>query len=90
MLIVQLCALYLAFQTRKVKVKGLNDAKYTASVVCITTIVLLVTIILTFTLSSNRITTYIAIYGIGLWLSATMLLAIMFVPKVYCNNKGGL
>ena len=80
--ILQLCALYLAFQTRKVKVKGLNDAKYIAVVICIITVVMFVTIILTFTLSSNKITTYVAVYGIGIWISATIILVIMFVPKV--------
>ena len=82
MMILQLCALYFSFQTRKVKVKGLNDAKYIAMVVYITTIVMFATIILTFTLSSNTITTYVTVYGIGIWISATIILAIMFVPKV--------
>ena len=82
MVILLLCALYLAFQTRKVKVKGLNDAKRIAIVVCFVTIAMFATVILTFTLSSNNITTYIVIYGIGIWISATIILVIMFVPKV--------
>ena len=82
MLIVQLCALYLAFQTRKVKVKGLNDAKYIAVVVCIITVVMFTIIIITFTLPSSNVTTYVAVYGIGIWISATIILVIMFVPKV--------
>ena len=80
--ILQLCTLYLAFQTRKVKVKGLNDAMYIAVVVCIITIVMLATIILTFTLLSTKITTYTAVYCIGIWISTTTILVIMFVPKV--------
>ena len=89
MMILQLCALYLAFQTRKVKVKGLNDAKYTAMVVYCTTIIMFPTIILTFTLPN--ITTYsiTILYGIGLWMSSTILLFIMFVPKVCHNNNIG-
>lgn len=79
--ILLLCALYLAFQTRKVKVKGLNDAKHIAIVVCFITVTMFTTIALTFTLSSN-VTTYIVIYGIGIWISATIILVIMFVPKV--------
>ena len=85
MLIIQLCALYLAFQTRKVKVKGLNDAKCIAMVVCIITVVMFSIIILTFTLPSSYITTYFAVYGIGIWISATIILVIMFVPKVRCK-----
>ena len=82
MVILLLCALYLAFQTRKVKVKGLNDAKRIALMVCFITIVMFVTIVLTFTLSSNNLTTYIVVYGIGIWISTTIILVIMFVPKV--------
>lgn len=84
-MVLQLCALYLAFQTRKVKVKGLNDAKYTATVVYFTTIIMFLSIILTFTLPNNITTYNITItYGVGIWICSTMLLAIMFVPKV-CN-----
>lgn len=79
--IFQISALYLAFRTRKVKVKGLNDAKYTAMTVYITTITLLLTLVITFTLS-NYITAYATIYSVGLWIGSTVLLAIMFVPKV--------
>ena len=87
MMILQLGALYLAFQTHKVKVKGLNDAKYTAMVVYFTTIIMFPTIILTITLSN--ITTYsiTILYGIGLWICSTTLLFIMFVPKVCHNNN---
>jgi hypothetical protein len=87
MVILQLCALYLAFQTCKVKVKGLNDAELITIVIYIVTITFFATIILTFTLSSNNFTTYIIIlYGIGIWISATIILVIMFVPKVYCTT----
>ena len=81
MCILQVVALCLAFKTRKVKVKGLNDAKYTAMVVYITTFIMLLTLIITFTLS-NYITAYVAVYGGGLWIGCTILLAIIFAPKV--------
>ena len=77
----QVCALYFAFQTRKVKVKGLNDAKYTAVTVYVTTIVMLITVITTFTLS-NYITAYTVIYCIGIWITPTIVLGVMFIPKV--------
>ena len=85
MMILQVCALYLAFHTRKVKVKGLNDAKYTAMVAYITTVIMFATVIITFTLSNN-INTFVIIYGAGLWISSTILLAIIFVPKVYITQ----
>ena len=80
-MVLQACALYLAFQIRKVKVKGLNDAKYTITVVYISTILSFVTLILSFTLSSN-ITIYVTVYGVGIWMSSTLVLAIIFAPKV--------
>jgi hypothetical protein len=50
--VLQVCALYFAFQIRKVKVKGLNDAKYTAITVYGTTIAIILSVITTFTLST--------------------------------------
>lgn len=77
----QACALYLAFQTRKVKVKGLNDAKYTTITVYITTIVMFLTVIITFTLS-GYVNAYVIAYGGGIWITATIILGLMFIPKV--------
>ena len=77
----QVCALYFAFQTRKVKVKGLNDAKYIAMIVYITTIVLLITLVTSFALS-NYINIFASVYSIGIWVTATVILGVMFIPKV--------
>jgi amino acid transporter len=71
-----------------VKVKGLNDAKHIAIVVCFVTVAMFTTVVLTSTLSSNNITTYIVIYGIGIWICATIILVIMFVPKVSWMRNG--
>lgn len=79
--ILHIVALCLAFKTRKVKVKGLNDAKYTAVVVYITTFIMVLTLIIAFTLS-NYITAYATVFGGGMWLGCTIILAIIFVPKV--------
>ena len=78
----QAFALYLAFQTRKVKVKGLNDAKCITSTVYITTIVMFLTVIITFTLS-DYVNAYVSVYGSGIWITATVILGIMFIPKVH-------
>ena len=77
----QVCSLYFAFQTRKVKVKGLNDAKYIAVIVYITTIVLAATLITSFALSSY-INIFASVYSIGIWVTATVILGVMFIPKV--------
>ena len=81
MCILHIVALCLAFKTRKVKVKGLNDAKYAAVVVYITTFIMVFTLVIAFTLS-NYITAYAAVFGGGMWLGCTIILAIIFVPKV--------
>lgn len=79
--VLQVCALYFAFQIRKVKVKGLNDAKYTAITVYFTTIAMILTVITTFTLSTY-ITAYAIIYGFCIWAIPTIVLGVLFIPKV--------
>ena len=51
--LLQVFALLLAFSTRKVKVKGLNDSKYIAAAIYVTSIVLAVTIVSTYTLMDH-------------------------------------
>ena len=63
------------------KVKGLNDAKYIAVIVYITTIVLSVTLVTSFALSSY-VNIYASINSTGIWASATVILGLMFIPKV--------
>ena len=79
--ILHVFALYFAFQTRKVKVKGLNDAKYIAITVYVTTTVIVVVLVTSFSLSA-----YVNVYAImnsaGIWVDATLILGFIFVPKV--------
>lgn len=79
--VLQICALYFAFQTRKVTVKGLNDAKYIAMIAYITTIVLLATLVTSFALS-HYINIYAVLNSLGTWIGATVILGFMFIPKV--------
>lgn len=79
--LLQICALYFAFQTRKVKVKGLNEAKYIALMVYVVTIVLIITLVSTFALP-DYVNVYAVIYCVGLAISGTMILGLTFVPKV--------
>ena len=81
MCVIQIFALYFAFQTRKVKVKGLNDAKYIALIVYIVGILVLINLVTTFALS-EYVTVYAAIYGTCIWISATAVLGLTFIPKV--------
>ena len=79
--VLQVFALYFAFQTRKVKVKGLNDAKYIAVMVYVVTIVLVITLVSTFALT-NYVNTYAVVYCIGLAISGSVILGLTFIPKV--------
>ena len=79
--LLQAFALLVAFSTRKVKVKGLNDSKYIAAAIYITSIVLAVTIVSTYTLT-DYVNIYPAVVGMGFLLGTTMILVLVFVPRV--------
>ena len=81
MVLLQISALYFAFQTRKVKVKGLSDSKYIALIVYTVGILVLINSITTFALP-EYVTVYAAVYVTCIWISATAVLGLMFIPKV--------
>ena len=84
--LLQAIALLLAFRTRKVKVKGLDDSKYIAASIYVTSIVLAVIIVSTYTLM-DYVNVYPAVVGMGLLLRTTMILALVFVPRVSCISR---
>jgi len=79
--LLQVTALILAFRTRKVKVKGLDDSKYIATAIYITSIVLAVIIVATYSLA-DYVNVFPAVVGLGFLLGTTMILVLVFVPKV--------
>ena len=79
--LLQLIALILAFSTRTVNMKGLDDSKYIAAAIYVTSIVLAVTTVSTFTLMSY-VNVYPALVGMGFLLGTTMILGLVFVPRV--------
>ena len=79
--LLQVTALILAFRTRKVKVKGLDDSKYIAAAIYITSIVLAVIIVATYTLA-DYVNVFPAVVGAGFLLGTTIILVLVFVPKV--------
>ena len=79
--LLQVIALILAFRTRKVKVKGLDDSKYIAAAIYISSIVLAVIIVSTYTLM-DYVNVYPIVIGSGFLLGTTMILALVFVPRV--------
>lgn len=79
-------ALFLAFRTRKVKVKGLDDSRYIIASVYITSCILPVTIIALFTLNHFP-TVYAALIAGGYYVAITAILILVFVPKVRKDAK---
>ncbi len=81
-----------AFQIRKVKVKGLNDAVYIAAAIYVTSMMLFVTIISTYlpVIAGHHINSHSSLFGFGLLVGATAILALVFVPKVSCIQSNPL
>ena len=80
-ILVQVISLILAFRTRKVKVKGLDDSKYIIATIYVTTIVLPVSIFAVTTLRSH-VNAFPAILGASHYFGATVTLLLVFVPRV--------
>ena len=80
--VLQLVGIILAFQTRKVKIPLLNDSKYIAALIYISSIILVILEFVTVPLG-GYINIRAAIFSGGILLLATIFLALTFVPKVY-------
>ena len=80
-MLLQVIALLLAFSIRKVKVKGLDDAKYIGVTVYVTSIVLAVTILATYSLK-DVINGFAALFCTGFLIGTTVILGLVFVPQV--------
>ena len=79
--LLQLAAIFMAFTTRKVKIKALNDTKETGLMIYLNSIILTVLLVIAFALDGNR-DVFIGIYGIAIFLAATLFLAVVFIPRV--------
>ena len=77
----QIIALLLAFSIRKVKIKGLDDAKYIGAAIYVTSIVLAVIIVATYSLK-DIINGFAALFSFGIQLGTTVILTLVFVPLV--------
>ena len=77
----QICGLFLAFATRKVKVRGMDDAKWIAATIYITSIVLAITLFSFYTLSGSR-NAFSAVFTVGLFIGTSFIMAFVFVSKV--------
>ena len=80
-MVLQAIALLLAFSIRKVKVKGLNDAKYVGASIYVTSIVLAVIIVATYSLRSY-VNGFATLFSTGFLAGTTVILMLVFVPLV--------
>ena len=79
--ILQVLAIFMAFHTRRVKIKILNESKETAAFIYINSIILVLLIVTEFTLAVYH-NTYAALFGLGLLIEASLFLGLIFIPKV--------
>ena len=79
-MLLQIFALVLAFAIRKVKVKGLDDAKYIGATIYVTSIVLAVTITATYSLK-DTINGFTALFCTGFLAGTSVILCLVFVPQ---------
>lgn len=77
----QIVGVILAFRTRKVHIKALNDSKYLA-VIIYTTAVIVTIMIIGAIILDRFLTIDAAVFGGLLTLFATVLLGLTFIPKV--------
>ena len=77
----QVLAIFMAFHTRKVKIKALNDSKEIMAIIYINSIILALLTVTEFALKSYN-DAYAALFGLSLLIEATLFLGLVFVPKV--------
>ena len=80
-MVLQIIALVLAFAIRKVKVKGLDDAKFIVVTVYVTSIVLALIILAIYSLK-GVINGFAALFCTGFLVGTTVILGLVFVPLV--------
>ena len=80
-MLLQAIALLFAFSIRKVKIKGLDDTKYIAVLIYVTSLVLAVSIVGTFSLS-EYINAFVLIINIGFFIGTSVILLLVFIPLV--------
>ena len=80
-ILLHLATVVIAFKTRKVKVKVLNDYREIILATCISGFVLVLILVFTYTVT-DRINLYSALTSFGLFVAATVIMVLVFVPKV--------
>ena len=71
----------MAFHTRRVKVKALNDSKEITAIIYINSIILALLVVTEFALVKYHYV-YAAVFGLGLLIEGFLFLGLVFIPKV--------
>lgn len=79
--LLQLVAMFMAFTTRRVKIKALNDSKEIAVIVYINSIILTLLAVVEFALNRFH-EVHTVLFGLALMVQATVFLTLVFIPKV--------
>ena len=79
--LLQIIAIFMAFHTRKVKIKALNDSKETAAIIYINSIILIILCASVFLLEEYH-NAHAAVFGLALFVQASLFLGLLFIPKV--------
>ena len=79
--LLQVIALVFSFSIRKVKVKGLDDSKFIAASIYVSSIVLAVIIVSTYTLK-DFLNVFPVVFCTGFLIGTTVILGLVFVPLV--------
>lgn len=77
----QIVAVVLAFRTRKVTIKALNDSKYLTIIIYLSTVII-VSMVVSAVLLDEYLNTDAGIFGGLIMLFTTVVLALTFIPKV--------
>ena len=81
LVVLQIVGIILSFQTRKVKIQGLRDSKFIATIIYISSIVLVMLALVTFSLRTY-INIGVGMFVAGIFILTTTFLALIFIPKV--------
>ena len=86
-ILTQLFSVFLAFRTRKVVIKALNDSKYVTIIIYLSTVTVTMMIIFTVKLD-GLLNADGAVFGGLIYIFTTIILTILFIPKVgSCCNR---
>ena len=81
LIVLQIVAILLAFQTRRVKIPGLNDSKHVAAIIYISSTILVAIVLVSLALRAY-INVLAGIVATGIIVLSTTAQLVIFIPKV--------